>query len=255
MDLTCPNYMGLTAANRLPLRYLWDDTRCSRDFTADPSAVLDAARSLSVRARMALCIALYEWVVWRFDGLHDDPAPRQFLQAAWCASVDPRTIRFFELERNAWIGPVRGPLWCAITWLRAALADGDAKPVEVIDGLQYLTRLALHVVPEPARLQDWLDAVLPRLRCHHPYRPDDPFADLLGRRIGEHRGTLVGREVFDPCMPYDADAGARWMAAWLSAARTAANPFLATNPFNNHASAPPSQDAVTDPQKPQEGWV
>jgi len=227
MDLTRPAYMGDAAANRLPLRYLWDDTRCSRDFAADPAPVLEAAGPLSVRARMALCIALYEWVVWRFDGLHDDPAPRQFLEAAWCASVDPRTIRFFELERNAWIGPVRGPLWCAITWLRAALADGDAKPVEVIDGLQYLTRLALHVVPEPARLQRWLALALPRLRQHHPHRPEDPFVDLLGRRIGAHRGTLVGRDVFDPQAPYDQPRADRWVEELMRGARATPNPFLA----------------------------
>jgi len=227
MDLTCPNYMCYTAANRLPLRYLWDDTRASRDFVSDPSPVLEAAGPISVRARMALCIALYEWVMWRFDGLHDDPAPRQFLQAAWCASVDPRTIRFFELERNAWIGPVRGPLWCAITWLRAALADGDAKPAETIDGLQYLTRLALHTVPQPALLQQWLAAVLPRLLRHHPHRPDDLFADLLGRRIGAHRGTLVGRDVFDPGLSYDLPGADHWIEELLYQSRATSNPYLA----------------------------
>lgn len=224
MRLPRPTWVG--DDDRLPLRYLWDDTRASLDFTADAQPLLLAAGPLSTRARMALCIALFEWTVWRFEGLHEDPVPQQFLVAAWCASADPRWMPFFELERDAWLGPVRGPLWCGITWLRAAVCDGDRKPYEVVDGLQYLHRLAMHVAPRPEHLVRWLGATLPRLQARHPHVPDDPFTDLLGRRLGDHRGPVVVRDEFDPFLSEDALPGPGWLSDLVRTARQAGNPFV-----------------------------
>src|SRR6185436_19064573 len=82
------------------------------------------ALRIEPRARMALAVALTEWIVWRFDGLHGRTQPAAFLEAAWCATADPRYLRFFEVPREDWQGPVEGPLWCAITHLRHALAVG-----------------------------------------------------------------------------------------------------------------------------------
>lgn len=92
-------------------------------------------------------MALTEWIVWRFDGLHGRTQPAAFLEAAWCATADPRYMRFFEAPRADWMGPVEGPLWCAMTRLRHALAKGVGFPRDLDDGLSYLARLAAYVQP------------------------------------------------------------------------------------------------------------
>lgn len=192
------------------VRYRWDDTRASRDFSTDAAWVVERANLLCLRARMVLCVGLYEWVVWRFEGLHDDPAPYEVLEAAWHGTMDPRNLAFFELSRGDWIGPVRGPLWCAITWLRPALAVGDHQPGEVADALQYLTRLAAHVLPNAAPFQAWLDSTLTRFKQLFPQLPDDPFDDLFDRHIGRRRGPPISRDALDPAHPYTEQAAAEW---------------------------------------------
>lgn len=223
-----PTWMGYTDESRRRLRYFWDDTRASSDFRSDASWVLDAADLLSTRAQMVLCVGLYEWVRWRMDGLHADPVPAQVAQAAWCATVDPRYMTWFELDRNAWSGPVGGPLWCAITWLRPALMEGDEAPEEIADGLDYLVRLAHHVLPQPERLDAWLKVVLARLATLFPAEAPELFEDLFEHRIGERRGALIGPQALDPTMPYDPAAGRYAVAALLARARDSSNPFLST---------------------------
>ena len=95
---------------------------------------------------------------------------------------------WFELDRDEWTGPIRGPLWCAVTWLQPALTRGDEEPEQIADALDYLTRLGLHVVPQPERLAAWLRAVLPRLATHSP--PNRKSSSMiLSRTIPANAGA------------------------------------------------------------------
>jgi hypothetical protein len=225
---TVPSWMGGREELCAVPSFVWDDTRVPRDFRADAGWVVDAADELSVRAQMVLCVGLYEWVRWRFDGLHDSPKPTQIARAAWCATIDPRYMLWFELSRDEWLSPVRAPLWCAATWLRPAVADGDEQPEELADGLDFLTRLALHVVPNPQRLEAWLRAVLPRLAELFPVTEESLFDDLFGARTGERRGALIGPRALDPSTPYDPASGHNALAQLLARARTGQSPYLAS---------------------------
>ena len=226
MDRRPPPFVQICSGLRGPLHYRWDDTRASKDFTGDADWVLDAAAGMSIRARIVLCVALYEWVVFRFAEVCHDPIPMQILEAAWCGTVDPRYLVYFELDRYDWLGPIRGPLWCAITWLRPAIADGDDQPEEIDDALQYLTRLALHVLPDPGPFGRWLHGVLERLAQLFPRTPDDPFEDLFSQEPGRRRGELIGREVLDLAIPYSVDMGRPSVIAHLAAAEAARNSFV-----------------------------
>jgi hypothetical protein len=109
------------------LSFPWDDALGGApDFggAAQSTMVVRTALRIEPRARMALAVALTEWIVWRFDGLHGRTRPAAFMEAAWCATADPRYLRFFEVPRAEWMGPVEGPLWCAMTHLRQALSKG-----------------------------------------------------------------------------------------------------------------------------------
>ena len=139
---------------------------------------------MSVRAQIVLCVALYEWVVWRLAEVCDDLAPVQIIEAVWCGTVDPRYPAFFELDREDWLGPIRGICRCAITWLRPLVADGDDQPDQIDDAPQYLTRLALHVLPGTRCLRTVAAGVLERLARLFPYEPPDPFDDIFRKSRG-----------------------------------------------------------------------
>lgn len=227
--LQAPPWFHIVETQRAQTPYLWDDARGSLDLAsadAESDAVLHTALRITPRARMALCIGLFEWVVWRFAGLHPRDEPQQVLEAAWCAAVDLRYLRFFELPRDPWRGPVEGPLWAAIARLRPALSSGVDFPRDLYEGLSYMSRAALHVQPEPHALRAWLARVLERMEREFPQVPDDPFADLFSRDAGPRLGPLVGRNRLDPGR--DAADDRQFLANTLKQARATANPFLAT---------------------------
>ncbi|RON13137.1 hypothetical protein [Pseudomonas frederiksbergensis] len=213
---------------RRNLRFIWDDARVDADFHADSTAVLDAAEDISIRARMALAIGLYEWVVWRFDGLHNHTEPEQVLQASWCSTVDPRYLKYFEFERRQWTGPIDGPLWCAMTHLSFGLNNGYAYEGDLYSALGFLYRLAAHVLPERSVLDRWMQPILIRLGQHYPVQTIDPFADLFDYRIGEQLGPLIGRDVLDPALPPNMARDRQFLSETLANAVATKNPFLAT---------------------------
>src|SRR5688572_26387735 len=226
--LTRPPWVQISDADRVHLRFIWDDTRALKDFTSDAGDVVGASMKMSLRARMVLCMGLYEWTLWRFDGLHSRPEPKQIAEAGWCASVDPRYLKFFELDRTEWLGSIEGPLWCAAAWLQPAMSQGHLFPRGVYDAVSFLTRLARHVLPDRQPFDGWLQAILPRLIETHPVVPDDPFADVMNRRVGERLGPLIGRDVLDPRRRYDPELGKGFLAEVLRDASASRNPFLAT---------------------------
>jgi hypothetical protein len=225
--LTRPRWIEFGVADLRTLRFLWDDARVHHDFTGDASAVLEAAPRMSVRARLALLVGLYEWVVWRFDGLHRRQEPTEILQAAWCGTVDPRYLAFFELTREDWVGPVEGPLWCAFTFLEDGFRQSHAFQADTYRALEFLYRLAFHVLPDPRPFEGWLHATLTRFVEGYPTQPEDPFRDLFENRIGEHLGEFIGRDALNPAIPVDVARDRTFLAEVLQQTRVERNPFLA----------------------------
>ena len=226
--LTWPNWIELSEQEKRHIRFIWDDTRSLKDFTGDATEVLRASMKISLRARMVLAMGLYEWVVWRFEGLHERTEPLQIAQVGWCATVDPRYMRFFELTRGDWRGPVEGPLWCAATWLQPAMSLGHQFPKGVYDALSFLTRMGLHVLPNVDRFQDWLQVVLDRLIQMYPVTPDNPFEDLFDRHLSQRLGPLIGQNILDPDGEPNALRGVSFLEQTLLEARDTGNPFLSS---------------------------
>jgi len=221
-----PNYIPHQVLAEQHLTFRWDDWKASEDFQHDASALLEATAGITPRGRIALTIGLYEWVIWRLRFASTDPAPFQIAEAAWCATVDRRYMAHYEFDRHAWIGPVRGPLWCAMTWLVPAVLLSDDSPEELESGLSYLTKLAHHVVDDQAALDAWTSVTLGRFRRLYPATPDGPFDDLFGERQEERRGPLLPREILDPSFSFEPDMTNQLIDEFLRTVDFNANPFL-----------------------------
>lgn len=226
--LTQPAWIQFGEGDQRILHFRWDDARAHHDFTGDATVVLDAAPQMSVRARLVLLVGLYEWIVWRFEGLHRRDEPGQILEAAWCATVDPRYLLFFELNREEWVGPVEGPLWCAFTFLEHGFRQSNVLQTDTYAALEYVYLLVMHVLPDTTLFERWIDSVLSRLVAEYPLPPEDPFEDVFEERVGEHLGRIVGRDALNPDLPVDSARDRAFLTAVLQDARTSENPFLAT---------------------------
>ena len=203
--------------NQPELRYRWDDTRASEDFVRPvPPGLLERLAPVTLRAKLAVAIGMYEWIIFRFRGLIDDPLPFDLAEGAWCANVDRAYMEYLELTRRDWLGPVRGPIWCAATWLLPAIYFSDDEPEEWKSGVEYLSRLALHVVPEPVLFEQWLNVTLERLVSFYSLPPPDRFEAFFGEREEERRGPLVAREALDPAFGYRPEQAEPLVAAFLA---------------------------------------
>jgi hypothetical protein len=222
-----PAWLKFGSARRR-LQFIWDDTRVDEDFTGDASAVLGAALKMSVRARMVLAVGFFEWIVWRFDGLHERTEPKDVLAAAWCACVDPRYLNDYEFTRDEWEGPIEGPLWCAMTYLQHGLPKGYDLEGDLYDVLELLYLLVAHVTPKDAQFERWLRPILKRLVQHYPLddQPEIAFDDLFDRHVGERLGELIGRDALAPNLPLDPARARIFLGVVLAEARDTENPFV-----------------------------
>jgi hypothetical protein len=223
---TIPRYIATADIDTRELRFRWDDWKASGDFEYIPDRVVDTLMGVTLRARIAAAIGMYEWIIWRFYSVLDDPTPFLLAEAAWCANVRRDYMEYTELDRYEWLGPVRGPLWCAVTWLLPMIFFSDEDPTESESGLAYLSSLAVHVVPVPTVFEEWLDACTKRLVALYPAPEEDPFEDLFGQREEERRGALVAREVLDPDFDYRPEMARQLMSIYLRDVDHTRNPYL-----------------------------
>jgi len=193
-----PPYIPERVLNNARLTFRWDDWKASEDFTYDPEPFLAKTAGLTPRSRMVLALGFYDWVIWRLKFASPDPTPFQIAEAAWCALVDTKYMIYYEFDRRQWVGPLRGALWCAMTWLIPAVLLSDDEPEELESGISYLIRLAHHVIEDQAALDKWTSLTLDRFHALYPAAPDDPFEDLFGEHQEERRGPLIPQEALDP---------------------------------------------------------
>jgi hypothetical protein len=227
--LTQPSWICFTDQEKQTIQYTWDDKREWQNVTGDAPPVLGAATQMSLRAGIVLCLGLYEWIVWRFEGLHRRAEPLQIAQVGWCVTVDPSYMVFFELDdRSKWPGPIEGPLRSATSCLHFAMSEWHRSPDNVYGTIPDLTQLAMHVVPDVDRFEAWLKIILDRLIQTFPLVPEDPFEDLFGHRVAQRFGPLIGRSVLDPTTEYMPPEGRDFLAQMFREAQAEENPFLAS---------------------------
>jgi hypothetical protein len=229
MPYTLQRFAYLGGYDRSGIRYLWSDTRADDDFAfplEEAEAMVSRAEAASLRARLALCTALFELIAMRFENLDPDPYPAQFLEAAWTSLADHRYAHYDERLRSEWLGPIRGPLWCGFTCLGPALHFSDDFEIEWQSALVDLIRLAYHVIPASQQLAEWLDGSMDRILEYHPAVIDSPLDDLFGHYAEWRRGPYIASTCFDLTQPYTPAHAHALMLQHLRRVQWDANPLL-----------------------------
>jgi len=206
------------------LTYEWDEWDVHEYFDFPDDDLEKILADVSGRGSMALTLAAGEWICQRFSKVSSDPAPMQYLEAAWAEQLQPDLCSYIETEDDDWRGVIRGPLSLVITIANDALFCLDEDD-DVPERAVWMINLARHVLPSIDAFNLWIQEVLDRLRRHHPRQgseneslPDDEFA--LGRP--------VARELFDTSRPYDPGEELLLISQFLNAVDSQ-NPFLAAN--------------------------
>src|SRR5262245_10671757 len=114
--LPLPTYLAAAKVQDTVLRFEWDDWRTLTGLEMPDEKIEAHLRRVSHRSVFAFSCASCEWIVDRSSKLLDDPAPREYIEAAWAMTVDPRysgydsSTGWQEYSSKGWDGPVRRPI-------------------------------------------------------------------------------------------------------------------------------------------------
>jgi hypothetical protein len=222
MAYELPHYVRAARIATPEMRYEWDDTRPRRAYGTGSEYLITELAPLTPRAKIAAAIAVYEWILGRFAPFLDDARPFMFAEAAWAANVSMEYLDYVELDREEWRGPIRGPLWSAVTILSEMmlLYDEDKEPALRV---AQLTNLALHVLPTADAFREWLAFAVARLKELYTVPAEDPFEGLFQQDRG---GPLVPREAVDPTVEFSPATAPELVERYLSGVDYVGNYFL-----------------------------
>jgi hypothetical protein len=196
MTLSIPAYLKTTNIQDSTIRYLWDDWNL--DLAEEPvdEDLVTRLKAVSQRAILAFACGSGEWMVYRFARLNDDPAPWNFLEAAWAMMIDARYSGYGtgtgwqEHSGTGWEGPVKGPIRRALELLESSIQQvawhGHTDPpgysgfLAVNAGM--ISALICHVMTDAAPYRSWCGQVLQRIESIYPYNPNDPLGDVIPRQ-------------------------------------------------------------------------
>lgn len=195
------------------LDYAWNDLDVEAAEQPIDRKLSTRLRKLSLRAAAALGIATAEWILLRYNGLHDHEEPRWYLETAWVQLIDARYGYEWDPLQAGLAGPIEGPIRQALMWVGAAIecvADESSPHEEVAT----LIRLCEHVLPTREPFVDWRDTILERFERVFPATKADP------------RGDVVPVEAVDPEYEFSAVSIEPLVNAYLTKLDRADNPFL-----------------------------
>lgn len=203
-------------------RYPWDEWKVREYYTDVDERMFDRLDRLSSRATIGLSIACAEWICHRLSKLDSDPAPLQFLEAAWAGVVSSAYCVYTETNDDDWRGPVRGPLNMTIAIVNDALFCLSEDPHGATRAC-WMYNLAKHVLPDTDAFERWFETIVKRLEKYCPKPPEDEedmFVEIAGM------GDPIPRDLFDPDLPPDSYRRVGAIDRYLNSLDPSRNPFL-----------------------------
>jgi len=186
--LSIPTYLQAAHIQDNSLRYDWDDWSKVPAAASSDEPVAARLRGISQRAVLAFGCGTAEWLVYRFARLCDDPAPWNFLEAAWAMIVEVRycgygsAVQWQDYAREQWVGPVKRPIKNTLVRLESAFHllawEGHTDPTEYTAKISALTS---YVMTDPAPFRRWSGKVLDRFEHLYPRNPEDLLGDVVPR--------------------------------------------------------------------------
>lgn len=218
------NSMVRACQGATEVRHAWDEWAAHLTYTPPDPVLAAQLAGVSHRGLVGLTIATGVWVDFRFRGLTDRTEPTEVIEAAWAANVD-RCYSFpFLCEDDEWRGPVLGPLRLCMAIIVDALYGRNRwdKPSEPPC---WMTRLALHVLPDPHPFRDWQETCIRRLLAWDTSTVDS-VSDLFDDRQTD--GAWIPIELFDPSFDLEAHDRSVLVSKFLASVEHGENPFLCT---------------------------
>ncbi len=210
-----------------PIAHAWDGNAVFGVMAEVDQDFVEATAHISPEARVALALALFEWVAARLPRGDDAELRAQRVESYWCSAVQPHHGSGGpRLHGPDFAGPELGPWYIGVRIVEDILFMREhgtgAHPPE----LGLLDRMVRHVLPEQHSYLAWRSEVLDRLQRHFP-RQDDRALDLFDDLFAPlPEPAQVPRELFDTRAHFDPAQSAARIDAFLRSVAWQTNPSL-----------------------------
>jgi hypothetical protein len=220
MTLSTPSFLKMAPIQDNSIRYKWDEWSDLPVLETVDEDLVAQLKKVSQRAVLAFACGTAEWIVYRFEKLCHDPAPNNYLVAAWAMIVNVRYCGYGRatewkvFSKQGWDGPIRGPICESLLFLEAALQEvawNNTEPVGCAGGI---AALACYLINDPAPYRRWREQVLERFCSLYPRNREDPLGDV------------VPREAVDPEFNFRVEQTPALINAFLSRLDCHVNVFL-----------------------------
>lgn len=186
MPLEIPKYIIDADIQDNNIQYKWDDWNQEHAEQFVDEDLADRLSRVAPRAILALMCGSAEWIVHRFAHMVDDPAPSDYLEAAWATVIDTKYSGHGSITwqdyREHWTGPVKGPISRALLRLEVGVQQLHWQREDPIFRAKPLISLVSYVIPKPEIYKKWYNQVTYRLESLYPRIPGDEFGDVVPRQ-------------------------------------------------------------------------
>jgi hypothetical protein len=221
-----PTYIAAAKIVGAPIKYKWNNDLAMDFYDGTENVRLyDAIDASSFKAKMALGIALTEWIVWRFESHADLSDAHRRIEAAWASVINPLYAKNLELEMSADDDKevVKGALELALCLLGEANADYTKGSIYLAETVMKQTQLARHLIPNKKEFENWLSDTLRRTAKVFPrgvdYDEDTEIYDASHEKA-------VPRDFFDPAFRYTEGSAEKALSDFLKTLDPNQNPYL-----------------------------
>jgi hypothetical protein len=230
MQQQIPGYIEKAAIKGAPVKYKWT-TDISLKFYAAKDQNLklsNAIRESNFKAKMAIGLAVTEWIAWRFDGILPVKDACQRTEAGWASVIDPAYAKplTFELSRGIHDKePAKGAMEVALAVLYIMSGRYQKGSIYLGESVTRQVVLAEYLIPNREAFRDWLSSSLRRAAQLFPRKVE--YDRNTGIYDASHE-TPVPREFFEPGFEYSEAAAHEAWKRFLRTLRPAENFYLRT---------------------------
>jgi hypothetical protein len=230
--LRMPGYIDSAGVAGSPIKYKWNNSLALKYYaTKDQNVKLYLTLDKSnFKAKMAIGLAVSEWIAWRFSGIVDLTDCLSRLEAGWASLIDtlysksldvPPTNNptFHDTEKAA------GPILTSLRLLNGIHSRFVAGSVYLAEPIVKQAMLARYLMPEKSVFDLWLSSVVRESVTTFPRLAN--YDEESGVFDASHE-KAIPREFFEQGYEYSEATASEALKELLRMLDPGLNPYLRT---------------------------
>src|SRR5512134_2186391 len=100
MPVQPPSFIKTPEMASVPIEYKWTEALSDKFYTSKDAnpRLYDAIDEMNFKAKMALGVAIAEWILWRFEGHADLQDAHRAVEASWASVIHPAYAKPLPFE-------------------------------------------------------------------------------------------------------------------------------------------------------------